>query len=162
MIGGQKEKKFIINIDPYKAQQVGISNQDIAISLQTVLDGFTAGEYREGNNSIPIVMLSQNSKTQDLASLETLNIYGQNSGKSVPLIQIAEIIPNWQYTKIKRLNLTRSVNIKSELTLTGNANEIIAILQPWLDEQKTNWGERYSYELGGDAASSADNMGGCN
>ena len=156
---GPKGKKFVIKIDPFKAQKVGISNQDIAISLQTVLDGFNAGEYREGNNSIPIVMQSKNSKTQDLASLETLNIYGQNSGKSVPLIQVAEIIPQWQYTKIKRLDLTRSINVKSELTATGNANEVTAILQPWLKEQQLNWGEEYSYELGGDAASSAENMG---
>jgi len=156
---GPKGKKFLINIDPFKAQKVGISNQDIAISLQTVLDGFTAGEYREANTSIPIVMQSKNSATQNLASLETLNIFSQNSGKSVPLIQIAEIVPMWQYSKIKRLNLTRSINIKSELTDGGNANDIMAELSPWLKKEKKSWQQDYTYELGGDAANSAENMG---
>ncbi|MCD8410626.1 efflux RND transporter permease subunit [Tenacibaculum finnmarkense] len=156
---GPKGKKFIIKIAPFKAQKAGISNQDIAISLQTVLDGFNAGEFREGNNAIPIVMQSANSKSQDLASLETLNIYGQNSGKSVPLIQVAEIIPQWQYTKIKRLDLTRSINVKSELTANGNANKITAKLKPWLVLQKKKWGNDYTYKLGGDAENSAENMG---
>lgn len=156
---GPKGKKFLINIDPFKAQKVGISNQDIAISLQTVLDGFTAGEFREGNTSIPIVMQSENGASQNLASLESLNIFSQNSGKSVPLIQIAEIVPKWQYSKIKRLNLTRSINIKSELTNGGNANEIMSILTPWLEQEKKSWPQDYTFELGGDAASSAENMG---
>lgn len=156
---GPKGKKFVIDIDQNRAQNAGITNQDIATSLQTVLDGFTTGEFREGDKSIPIVMLSSKSKQQSLASLETLNIYGQNSGKSVPLLQVASILPEWQYAKIKRLNLTRTINISSELTESGNANEIVAILKPWLQEQKELWGESYVYSLGGDAESSAENMG---
>ena len=156
---GPKGKKFVIDINKNNAQAAGITNQDIATSLQTVLDGFQAGEFREGDKSIPIVMLSNASKEQSLASLESLNIYGQNSGKSVPLLQVAKIIPQWQYAKIKRLNLTRTINIQSQLTENGNANDISLILTPWLEEQKENWGDGYTYSLGGDAESSAENMG---
>ena len=156
---GPKGKKFVIDINPNNAQAAGITNQDIATSLQTVLDGFQAGEFREGDKSIPIILLSASSKEQSLASLESLNIYGQNSGKSVPLLQIAKIIPQWQYAKIKRLNLTRTINIQSQLTENGNANDIGLILAPWLEDQKENWGTGYTYSLGGDAESSAENMG---
>ena len=31
--------------------------------------------------------------------------YAQNTGKSVPLLQVANIIPEWQYAKIKRLDI---------------------------------------------------------
>jgi multidrug efflux pump subunit AcrB len=156
---GPKGKKFVIDINQNNAQAAGITNQDIAISLQTVLDGFQAGEYREDDKSIPIIMLSEASKEQSLASLESLNIYSQNSGKSVPLLQVAKIIPQWQYAKILRLNLTRTINVQSELTENGNANDIGLILTPWLDEQKEIWGDDYSYSLGGDAENSAENMG---
>lgn len=156
---GPKGKKFVINIDRNKAQTAGVTNQDIATSLQTVLDGFRAGEYREGDKSIPIVMLSNQSKQQSLSSLETLNIYAQNSGKSIPLLQVASIIPQWQYSKIKRLDLTRTVTVSSELTENGNASEITSIITPWLKEQETRWGKDYTYKLGGDAANSAENMG---
>ncbi len=156
---GPKGKKFVIDIDQNKAQLAGITNQDVAISLQTVLDGFQAGEFRENDKSIPIVMTSNQGKQQSLASLETLNIYGQNSGKSVPLLQVANIIPQWQYSKIKRLNLTRTINVSSELTEDGNASEVTAIVTPWLKEQESKWGKEYTYTLGGDAENSAENMG---
>ena len=156
---GPKGKKFVIDIDQNKAQSAGITNQDIATSLQTVLDGFKAGEYRENDKSIPIVMLSGQSKQQSLASLETLNIYSQNSGKSVPLLQVASIIPQWQYSKIKRLDLSRTINVSSELTETGNASVISAQIMPWLIEQEKRWGEDYTYKLGGDSENSSENMG---
>ncbi|WP_298311302.1 efflux RND transporter permease subunit [uncultured Aquimarina sp.] len=156
---GPKGKKFVIDIDQNKAQLAGITNQDVAISLQTVLDGFQAGEFRENDKSIPIVMTSNQGKQQSLASLETLNIYGQNSGKSVPLLQVANIIPQWQYSKIKRLNLTRTINVSSELTENGNASEVTAVITPWLKEQESKWGKEYTYTLGGDAENSAENMG---
>ncbi len=156
---GPKGKKFIIDIDQNKAQLAGVTNQDIATSLQTVLDGFRTGEYRENDKSIPIVMLSDQDKQQSLASLETLNIYAQNSGKSVPLLQVASILPQWQYTRIKRLNLTRTINVSSELSEGGNASAITAEITPWLEEQAASWGQGYSYNLGGDAESTAENMG---
>jgi multidrug efflux pump subunit AcrB len=156
---GPKGKKFVIDIDANKAQTAGVTNKDIATSLQTVLDGFQAGEYREGDKSIPIVMKSDQKKEQSLSSLETLNIYAQNSGKSVPLLQVASIVPEWQYSKIKRVNLTRTIKVSSELTITGNASEVTKNITPWLEEQKEIWGKGYSYELGGDAKSSAENMG---
>ncbi|WP_298551565.1 efflux RND transporter permease subunit [uncultured Algibacter sp.] len=156
---GPKGKKFVIDIDQSKAQTAGITNQDIATSLQTVLDGFQAGEYREGDKSIPIIMKSNQSKQQSLSSLETLNIYAQSSGKSVPLLQVATIIPEWQYSKIKRIDLTRTIKVSSELTTTGNASEVTQAITPWLEEQKEVWGKGYTYELGGDAKSSAENMG---
>ncbi|QCX00609.1 efflux RND transporter permease subunit [Aggregatimonas sangjinii] len=156
---GPKGKKFIIDIDQNKAQLAGVTNQDIATSLQTVLDGFSTGEYREDDKSIPIVMLSDQSKQQSLASLETLNIYAQSSGKSVPLLQVASIMPQWQYTRVKRLNLTRTINVSSELAADGNASAITADITPWLEEQAATWGQGYSYNLGGDAETTAENMG---
>lgn len=156
---GPKSKKFVIEIDQNRAQNAGITNQDIATSLQTVLSGFRTGEYREDDKSIPILMRSDDGSEQSFESLETLNIYSQSTGKSVPLLQVAQIIPEWQYSKIRRYNLNRAVTVTSELKDGGNAAAITQEITPWLDEQLANWPTGYRYELGGDAQNSADNMG---
>ncbi len=156
---GPKSKKFLIEIDQNRAQSAGVTSQDIATSLKTVLDGFQTGEYREEDKSIPILMRSDSEQQQTLASLETLNVYSQNSGRSVPLLQVASIIPAWQYAKIKRLDLRRTINVTSELREDGNASAITAEITPWLEEQINNWPEGYTYEFGGDAESTAENMG---
>ncbi|MGD1846024.1 MAG: efflux RND transporter permease subunit [Salibacteraceae bacterium] len=157
---GPKSKKFLIEIDQNRAKAAGISSQDIATSLQTVLDGFTTGEYREGDKSIPIVMRSDAGQQQSLSSLETHNIYSQSSGKSVPFLQLATIVPEWQYAKVKRFDLKRTVNVTSELRSDGNASEITAEITPWLEEQmQNNWPADYGYEFGGDAKQTAESMG---
>jgi multidrug efflux pump subunit AcrB len=156
---GPKGKKFIIQIDQSSAQLAGVTNNDIAISLQTVLDGFNTGEFREGDESIPIVMRSEDNMQQTLESLESLNVYAQNSGKSIPFLQVANVVPQWQYTKIKRLNLTRTVVISSQLADGANASAITNQIKPWLDQQKMNWGDGFDYSMGGDAEKTADNMG---
>jgi multidrug efflux pump subunit AcrB len=156
---GPKSKKFVIDIDQNRAQIAGVTSQDIATSLQTVLDGFKTGEYREEDKSIPIVMRSDKSQQQTLESLETLNVFAQNSGKSVPLLQVATIVPQWQYSKIRRLDLSRTINVSSELKAGGNASFVTNEVKPWLEEQAKNWPNGYSYKLGGDAENTAENMG---
>ena len=156
---GPKTKKFVIDINQIRAQTAGVSSLDIATSLQTVLDGFTTGEYREGDKSIPIVMRSDKSQEQTLESIETLSVFSQSTNKNVPLLQVATIKPVWQYAKIKRLNISRTITISSELRDGGNASTITTEITPWLNEQTTTWNSGYSYTLGGDAKSSAEAMG---
>lgn len=156
---GPKSKKFVVDIDQNRAQAAGISSQDIATSLQTVLDGFQTGEYREDDKSIPIIMRGQGSQQQSLESLETLNVYGQSSGRNVPLIQVADIIPQWQYAKIKRSDLERSINVSSELRADGNASAITNGITPWIEAEAANWPDGYEYKFGGDAENTAENMG---
>ncbi|WP_088342053.1 efflux RND transporter permease subunit [Robiginitalea sediminis] len=156
---GPKSKKFLIAIDPNRAQLAGISNQDIALSLQTALDGFKTGEYREEDKSIPIVMREDRNQQQSLEALETMNIYSQSTGRSVPLLQVARIVPQWQYSKIKRLDIIRTIVVSSELRADGNASAITSEIRPWLDQQQEGWEADYSYNFGGDAENTAENMG---
>ncbi len=156
---GPKSKKLLIEIDQNRAQIAGVTSEDIATSLKTVLNGFQTGEYREDDKSIPILMRSDDNQQQSLASLETLNIYSQSSGASVPLLQVASIVPQWQYSKIKRFDLRRTINVTSELRASGNASEITQVITPWLEEQQQNWPQGYRYEFGGDAKQTAESMG---
>ena len=83
---GPKSKKFVIDIDQNRAQQAGVTSQDIATSLKTVLDGFKTGEYREDDKSIPVIMRSDAGQQQALESLETLSVFAQSSGKKCAVV----------------------------------------------------------------------------
>ncbi len=157
---GPKTKKIVIDIDPLKTQNAGLTNQDIAISLRTALSGFDIGDYREGKDNIDIVMRDINHDKVKIENLESINIYSQGSGVNVPLSQVAEIDIIWEFANIIRKDLKRSINISSQIREGGNASAIMSAVTPWLDEQKqTIWSQGYDYELGGDAQGSADAMG---
>ncbi len=156
---GPKSKKFLVAVDQPVAQAAGVTSQDIAVSLRTILEGIETGEFREEDKSIPILMRDQTSQQQTLTSLETMDVFAQSTGRSVPLLQVARIIPDWQYSRIRRLNLRRTVVISSELAPGANARAVTSAIAPVLNEMVAGWPDGYSYVLGGDAQNTADNMG---
>ena len=156
---GQKIKKFIIDIDQNNANRAGLTNQDIAISLQTTLDGFNAGSYREGDENIPIMMRTQNSENLDVRSLNGLNLFSQNSGANVPLLQVANINPAWQNAKILRRNLYKNISVTADAAAGYTAAEVMEEVTAWLTENSKNWGDAYTYSLGGESEQSGEAMG---
>jgi multidrug efflux pump subunit AcrB len=58
-----------------------------------------------------------------------------------------------------RLDLTRTINITSELRAFGNAAAIVAEITPWINSYKTTWPNGYEYQFGGDDKNAAENMG---
>ncbi|MEM8509535.1 MAG: efflux RND transporter permease subunit [Bacteroidota bacterium] len=156
---GPKSKKFIVQIDQSRAQKAGVTSLDIANSLETVLDGFNTGSFREEDESIPIVMRNNADQQQTFTSLETLNVYSQSTGQNIPLLQVASIGTTWQYSKMQRLDRIRSVNIECELKDGANAAEITTVLEAFMLEESENWPDRYVYEFGGDASRTEEGMG---
>ncbi len=155
---GPKLLKFIIDIDAIKARKAGVTNEDIAISLQTGLSGYKAGTFREGQDSLSILMRSRQFSTQTLQDLENINVFVQSTGKAVPLSQVATIVPKWDYAKIMHYGLSRSITITSELREGATASEITSQMQTWLDEKTKDWPSGYGYEFGGDAENTQENM----
>ena len=78
-----------------------------------------------------------------------MSVYAQQSGKNVPLKQVADLKIEWQAAKILRRDLTRTISVTSELKSGYNAAEIMTHLAPWLEEQQKTWPSGYAYKLGG-------------
>ena len=156
---GPKIKKIVIDIDQDKAQRSGLSNQDIAISLQTGLAGRKTGDFREDEDNLPIILRNTEGEELSVNRLASLNIFAQASGANVPLIQVAEIRPEWQLPVVRRKDLFRTIKISSEIAEGGNASQIMAQFTPTLEAAAAEWPERYNYELAGDSKNTAENMG---
>jgi multidrug efflux pump subunit AcrB len=156
---GNRIKKLVIDIDQNNANRAGLTNQDIAISLRTTLDGFNAGSYREGDDNIPIMMRTQNSENIDARDLNGINIFSQNSGTNVPLLQVATINPKWQTAKILRRNLYKSITISCDAIQGFTAAELNSIISPWLEENAKTWKPGYTYTEGGESEQSGEAMG---
>ena len=156
---GMRTKKIVVNIQPTRAQFANISNQDIAISLQTILSGTQTGEYREGDKVIPIIMRNDKASELGIEDLESLNIYTQQTGGNVPLKQVADVAVVWQAAKILRRDLNKTITVTSDVQTGYTATNVTNQLSSWLKEAQAGWEIGYDYELGGDAESSADAMG---
>jgi len=152
---GIRTRKIFININQTRARLAGVTNQDIAVSLQTVLSGFQTGEFREDEKIIPITMRNVAADREDFGKLESLSIYAQQTGRSVPLLQVADIEIEWQPAVIRRRDRYKTVTVNSQVEEGFTAINIIkADLEPWLEEETKSWPVGYGYELGGEIESS--------
>ncbi len=155
---GPRLLKFVIDIDSAKAQKAGITHEDIAVSLQTILSGFKAGTFREDQDSLSILMRSRHFTEETLQGLENTNVFVQSTGKAVPLSQVARIIPQWGYAKVMHYDLSRSITVTARIKESVTASEVNNQVSSWLAEQSENWPSSYRYELGGDEENTQENM----
>ncbi|MBD3168601.1 MAG: MMPL family transporter [candidate division Zixibacteria bacterium] len=155
---GPREKKLVVNIKEAQARRSGITNQDIAVSLQTILSGLQTTEYREEDKIIPITLRAEAADRHDIGKLETLDVFSLSTGKTVPLSQVADIEVEWQPSMKIRRNRTKVVTVSSYVDEGRSAINMILEMEPKLDEMGKQWPLGYYYELGGELESSGDSQ----
>ena len=153
---GQRTKKLFVKINQPRAQRAGLTNQDIAISLQTILSGIQTTDYREEDEVIPVVLRSIEADRNDIGKLESHNIYVQRTGQATPLKQVADIQVEFLSAKILRRDRLKTVTINANLESGFNAIAIANQLEPWLKEVSKDWPIGYKYEQGGELESSGE------
>ncbi|MEO0322685.1 MAG: efflux RND transporter permease subunit [Myxococcota bacterium] len=149
---GARVKKLVIRVDEGRAERAGVTNQDVAVALQTFLSGLQVTEFRENENIIPVTMRSVLADAADVDRLETLSVVGTSG--PVPLRQVADVELEFQPSEVLRRNALRTVTVYAKVTADTTAIDVIGQLKPWLDTQQESWGFDYRYELGGEVESS--------
>ncbi|WP_372935328.1 efflux RND transporter permease subunit [Mariniphaga sediminis] len=156
---GPKIKKLVVNIDPDKAQRSGLTNMEIALALNAGLSGMKIGDFFEADEQIPIFLKNENSDEHDIETVQAFNIYSPARNQNVPLSQVANVEVDWQFGKVIRKDLKRTMTVGAYLEPGYNASDIFKAIGPWMDEQKTTWDLGYEYELGGEDEDKAENLG---
>ena len=67
-----------VHIDPDKARMLGINSYAVSLHLQSLLTGTKAGEYYEGNQTIPVTFKLGGNENHNLAALSSLPIQTGN------------------------------------------------------------------------------------
>jgi len=153
---GPRTKKLLVKVSEARARRAGVTNQDVAMSLQAVLDGFQSTQYREADKVIPITVRSVAADREDLGKLEGLSIYSSVTGQPVPLKQVADVEVAWESSRVLRYNRYKTVTVQCRKEEHITASEISAEFAAWLAEESRTWPKGYSYEMGGEAEESEE------
>ena len=150
---GLRTKKLLIEVDRERALRAGVTNDDIAVSLQSSLSGLELSQLREADSLIPITMRSGLTDRADIDRLRTMPVYAPGGG-TVPLEQVADIELVWQPAIIKRRDRNRTIAVQARLRPGVTAAEVNRELLPWLEEQTASWPRGYEHAMGGEAETS--------
>ena len=152
---GQRTKKILVRINQARARRAGVTNRDIAVSLQTALTGIETTQFREEDKTIPVTLRSFAAERQDIGKLETISVYAQMTGRNVPLRQVADLEVEWQPPKILRRSRLKTITIKAEVDPGVSPIALGTEMDEWLKEESRTWEIGYKYVMGGEIENSA-------
>ena len=144
-----------INVDQVRARRADISSRDVALSLQSHMDGLAITEYREGDIEIPVLARSVEEHRTGLGDLWNVRVTSSQTGDLVPLTQVANIEMESDFYRIARRNQERCLTVELNHE-TLRAPELLAAAMPLIEELQLSPG--YRWEVGGEVERSAETM----
>ncbi len=137
-------------IDQERTRRAGLSPAATARALESNFDGVQVTEYRESDRIIPIVLRAQEADRATLDDLADVTIATED-GKSVPLLQVANLAGELKPYVIHRYNLERTITI-SGLNPDLTAKQLLDRVQPLLNGPRSPRG--YQWTVGGEVEAS--------
>ena len=147
--------KAHIVVDQARARRAEISSQDVAMSLQSHMDGLKITEYREGDVAIPVVARSVEEERRVLGDLWNVLVRSPDKDVLTPLTQIADLRGQWDFSRIARRNQEKclTVEVKHKFLKGEEIFEAALPLIEKLELKPDNW-----WEVGGEIEKRVETM----
>jgi multidrug efflux pump subunit AcrB len=148
--------RIVINKD--KAAMLGVPVSDIDRTVRAFIAGLPVSVFHAGDGEVyDIVIRAEQGASVAVEDLQTLYVKSQ-SGRFIPLPQLADISFEPSGGIITHYNLSRSATITADLQKGYFIDDIIENITPWLESYP--WPSGYGYHFGGELESRQESFGG--
>jgi multidrug efflux pump subunit AcrB len=151
---GEQVKSIRLEVDQDRARTLGLTPQDVAENLQTLLTGHKVTQYREGIEHIDVVARAVAAERLELGSLPALTITTRN-GVAVPLSQIARLNYEYEEPILWRRNRDLVLTARGDIVDGVQAPDVSKEVLPKLRDIKDALPYGYRIETGGSIEESA-------
>ena len=149
-----------VELNPVASSQLGVTRAITAANLMLTTDKFTIGSITEDNENIPIII-----KTDDIEGKITLEEFSNTyvatliPSVSVPLRQIASIIPQWSENKIIHRNSVRTITVTADTKRDVIPARLLSYIQDMIENEiEPSLPGGISYQVGGEPEYNRDNL----
>jgi multidrug efflux pump subunit AcrB len=154
------EPERVVKIDVLqdKARQLGVSSEEIATTLDTVVEGAPITQIRD---DIYLVDVIGRANAQERGSIETLSnvLVSASNRKSVPLSAVATLRYDLEPPKIWRRDRAPTITVKAAVSGSTQADTIVQQLSPQIKNFSDALPPGYSLAVGGTVEESAKSQG---
>jgi multidrug efflux pump subunit AcrB len=151
---GNKVIKVVVDINQDRVRRLGITSEEITQMLKTYFTGSAVSTYREGDNTIPIVLRAGAETHQSAEGLASATF--AHNGALVALAQIATLRTGLDFSRIRRKNQERTIIVTGR-SASLTAGELLNFIQPGLRALDLSGG--YQVDIGGEIQKSAETNG---
>jgi multidrug efflux pump len=131
-----------LEVDQDRSRALGVTSQAIRRTLRAILSGFQIGEFRDGDETIKVMLREPSQARNLLTALD--NVYVKTAtGASVPLRQVASfklvLEPGIQWRRDRLPSITVRGVIPDHLQSPDVANAVLAKLKPLREALPTGY-----------------------
>jgi multidrug efflux pump subunit AcrB len=137
-----------MRVDQDQARLLGISSEQLAQALNTVVSGITITQLRDGIYLIDVVARAAPEDRISASTLRTLQIPLAN-GRTVPLMQIASVDYGQELPLIWRRDRLPTLTVQADVIGNVQPATVVQALQGRIDELNRTLPDRYRIALGG-------------
>ncbi|MFO1055776.1 MAG: efflux RND transporter permease subunit [Dongiaceae bacterium] len=147
-----------IEVDQQQVRLLGLSSQDLAIALNTVVSGATVTQMRDGIYLVDVLVRAAPEQRVSLSTIRTLQV-ALPSGRSVPLSQIASVHYGQEYPFIWRRDRRPTVTVQADVAQGMLPATVVQSLAPKMAALNAGLPAGYRIEAGGTVEESAKAQG---
>lgn len=136
-----------IDVDDAAAARHGVTRIDVANALRGHTYGLPVGQYRGGEDPVPITVRSPEGEDTPVDGLPALEV-GRDAASAVPLAQVAQTAVTWRPAAIYHYSGERKISVLSEVAADHTSAALVAELMKRLDGHPLPDG--VTLELGGE------------
>jgi multidrug efflux pump len=137
-----------IRVDQDQTRLLGLSSEQLALSLNAVLSGVTATQIRSGTYLVDVLVRAAAKQRMSLSTIRTLQVPLPN-GQTVPLSQIASISYGQEYPIVWRRDRLPTVTVQADLAPGMQAATVVQALAPKIAALNTSLPYGYHIAVGG-------------
>ena len=137
-----------IRVDQDQARELGLSSQDVALSLNAVVTGTTVTQVRDSIYLIDVVARAEQMQRTSLESLRSLQI-PLAGGRVVPLRQIARFDYTDEYPIVWRRNRVPTLTVQADVVPGVLPATAVQAVQPRIDKLAAGLPHGYRIATGG-------------
>lgn len=141
-----------LGIDPDRANEAGITNQDVATSSSAAMNGIQVTTLREGDKKIPVLLRLRPGERAQLSDIQNLYVYSMENTQKVPLLEISSIEYKMETEKIRRLEHFRTITVEGFPVPGALASQVSSAAESRLSEFEASLPPGYKMVIGGEKA----------
>ena len=124
----QNQPQLDITIDRDRAQQLGVSAEDIGATLETMLGGVTDTTFMERGEEYDVYLRARDDSFTSSADLASLYVRSHTSGELIRLDNLVSIDEVGSAAVLKHYNRNRAITISASLVGSYSLDEALSFL----------------------------------
>jgi len=145
----QEPSKMVrLNVDQDRARVLGVSTAELSGFLRRTFIGNSVSQFREDNELIEILLRGTERERLELSMLPSLAIPTE-SGRSVPLSQVATLEYGFEEGVIWRRNRLPTVTVRADVYGDEQPAALVRQIEPTLADVRAQLPGGYLLEVGG-------------